>query len=363
MTREEVVGRSDVRECMARGFIHIEGERVSYALNQRRSYSWSDPEEWVRCATLAFLIVERQYPPQRIRVEVTVPRRTPSDLADIVVYQDDSCRSPYLVVENKAAGQTAAGRRQAIEQLFGNANSLRAQLGLYDEGDESILFDVANFPAGERQANRRGGRITVPEQYGQAPLFQYVAGGAGDIEAATPQALENRIRRAHSLIWAGGKRDPLVAFDEWSKLLFAKVVDERSTRSGQPRAFQVGTNETTAAVANRIHERFALACEQDATIFPRGTRINLPDRKVADVVETLQAVSFVRTDVDVIGAAFESFFGSVFRGELGQYFTMRPLARFTVALMEIDSDDYCLDPTAGSAGSGRADMVGRPPQG
>jgi type I restriction enzyme M protein len=44
------------------------------------------------------------------------------------------------------------------------------------------------------------------------------------------------------------------------------------------------------------------------------------------VVECLQDVSFVLTDVDVIGAAFESFFGSVFRGELGQYFTMRLLA-------------------------------------
>ena len=212
------------------------------------------------------------------------------------------------------------------------------------------MFDVANFPAGERQTNRRGHRTAIPEQYGQAPRFSFVAGAENDIRASTPQVLENRIRRAHSLIWSGGKRDPLIAFDEWSKLLFAKVVDERSTRTGQPRSFQVGTGETTASVANRIHERFAQACEQDTTIFPRGTRIGLPDRKIADVVETLQAVSFVRTDVDVIGAAFESFFGSVFRGELGQYFTMRPLARFTVALMDIGSEDYCIDPTAGSGG-------------
>lgn len=131
---DEVVQRPDVRECMARGFIQIDGGRITYALNQRKSYAWTDPEEWARCATLAFLIIARQYPPQRIRVEVTVPRRTPSDLADIVVYADDSCRSPYLVVENKADGQTPAQRRQAIEQLFGNANSLRAPLGLYDEG-------------------------------------------------------------------------------------------------------------------------------------------------------------------------------------------------------------------------------------
>jgi type I restriction-modification system DNA methylase subunit len=40
----------------------------------------------------------------------------------------------------------------------------------------------------------------------------------------------------------------------------------------------------------------------------------------------------------------------VFRGELGQYFTMRQIARFTVAALDIDLDDYVIDPTAGSGG-------------
>jgi type I restriction enzyme M protein len=54
--------------------------------------------------------------------------------------------------------------------------------------------------------------------------------------------------------------------------------------------------------------------------------------------------------VDSIGRAFEEFFGSVFRGELGQYFTMRQLSRFTVAVLDISPTDYVLDPTAGSGG-------------
>ena len=68
------------------------------------------------------------------------------------------------------------------------------------------------------------------------------------------------------------------------------------------------------------------------------------------MVSTLQAISFTGTDVDHIGVAFESFFGSVFRGELGQYFTMRPIARFTVAMLDIDHNHFVLDPTAGSGG-------------
>lgn len=279
-----------------------------------------------------------------------VPRRTPSDYADIVIYRDDSCTDPYLVVENKAAARSEPERRQAIEQAFGNANSLRAPFALYDEHTTSTLFDVASFPAGEREQNILGTREAVPSQYGEAPEFSRIAGGERDIQAVAAAALEARIRRAHSIIWSGGRRDPLTAFDEWSKLLFAKVVDERNTPTGEPRWFQVGTRETTAAVANRIHRLFAQGCRDDPSIFPDGTRINLPDNKTYEVVATLQDVSFVRSDIDSIGKAFEDFFGSVFRGELGQYFTMRQLARFTVAMLSITHEDFVLDPTAGSGG-------------
>ena len=347
---EDVLAIPCVIEAQNRGIITVRDNRIVYMLSHERSYSWLDPEEWVRAFSVSWLVVERGYPTNRMRVEVVVPRRTPSDLADIVVYSDDTCREPYLVVENKSAGQRARARDQAIEQAFGNANSLRAPLTLYDEGDTSILFDVANYPAAERNENRLGDRDALPAQYGDVPVYIFVAGQPGDIGPLPPQALESRIRAAHSAIWSGGKRDPLTAFDEWSKLLFAKVADERTTPTGDARKFQIGTNETTATVANRIHALFRQACATDPTIFPAGTRVNLSDSKITEVVRTLQSISFIRTDIDSIGIAFEQFFGSIFRGELGQYFTMRQLARFAVAMLEITNDDFVLDPTAGSGG-------------
>lgn len=347
---EATLATPDVIEAIARGFIEIKGGRAHYNLNQKRSYDWGDPEEWVRARTIAFLIVSKSYPANRLRTEVTVPRRTPSDQADIVVYEDDRCQVPYLVVENKADDQSAAGRKQGIEQLFGNANSLRAPLGLYDEGGEHVFFDVQNFPSTERKANRRGGRNSIPEQYGKAPVYTYIAGSANDIQPVRASVLEAKIRRSHSIIWAGGKRDPLYAFDEWSKILFAKVVDERNTPTDEPRGFQIGTDETVAAVANRVHRLFRRGCLDDPTIFQSETRITLPDRKIFEVVKVLQEASLMGTDVDTIGGAFENFFGSIFRGELGQYFTMRQIARFTVSLLDLTHEDYVIDPTAGSGG-------------
>ncbi len=340
----------ELAAAIDRGVIEISENRVRYNLKQSREYDWTDPEEKVRAQSVAWLIVGKKYPATRMRIEVTVPRRTPEDRADIVVYKDDRCQEPYLIVENKAPRMSEARRKQAVEQGFGNANSLRAELMLFDDGDDSRFFQVAGHPPMERRRNHLGPRDALPEQYGNVPQYRFIAGGTEDISAIPASMLEHAVRRAHSAIWAGGRRDPLTAFEEWSKLLFAKVVDERTTANGQPRLFQRGTNETDAAVAGRVHELFRHACRNDPAIFPAETRIRLPDQKVAVVVELLQHLSFTRTDVDSIGSAFEHFFGSIFRGDLGQYFTRRELARFTVAMVNIGPRDFVIDPTAGSGG-------------
>lgn len=340
-----------IMSAIQRGLVEIHGDRVSYNIHQKKSYNWTDPEEWVRARSIAFLVLEKAYTPHSIRTEVIVPRRTPEDLADIVVYKDERCQDPYLVVENKKENLSQRERNQAIEQLFGNSNSLRASVALFDSFGESLFFDVANYPSTERFENIKGTRDVVPVQYGQIPEYTFIAGpGNNDIRAASAYQLETKVKRAHSIIWAGGKRDPLLAFDEWSKLMLAKVEDERHTPNNSPRQFQVGTNETYVAVATRVHELFKQACLADPTIFPELISINLSDKKIVEVVKVLQDICITDTSVDNIGAAFEIFFGSVFRGELGQYFTMRPLSRFTVAMLDIKHEYYVIDPTCGSGG-------------
>lgn len=350
LTPEIALADENVAEVVNRGFVEVKEQRVVYNLNRKFEYDWSDPEEWVRCLTIAHLIVSKGYPSNRIRTEVKVPNRVPNNLADVVVYSDDKCKDSFLVVENKKAGQSAKDREQAIEQLFGNANALKSTFGLYDAYTESAFYDVGNFPGLERSQNLRGSRDAVPSQYGEVRKYTYIVGGETDIQPAKPKELENKVRRTHSIIWSGGKRDPLTAFDEWSKLLFAKVQDEKLTIGGKERSFQVGTNETIVAVANRVHDLFERGRQNDTSIFPQGIRIQLSDRKIFDIVKILEEISIMDTDADTVGIAFESFFGSVFRGELGQYFTMRQLSRFVVATMEVSQKDYVIDPTVGSGG-------------
>lgn len=71
----------------------------TYAFNNSDEKGKKNPEELVRAAFFAELVLDYQYPAKRLDLEVKVPRRTPEDRADIVVYEDDDLKNPYLIVE------------------------------------------------------------------------------------------------------------------------------------------------------------------------------------------------------------------------------------------------------------------------
>lgn len=108
-----------------KGYIELlnEGTTIRYITPNKKD-RFTDPEEQVRARFYVELIEHFQYSENRIDLEVQVPRRTPSDRADIVVFQDDEKKDPFIVVECKKDGISEAEFDQAIEQAFGNCNSL-----------------------------------------------------------------------------------------------------------------------------------------------------------------------------------------------------------------------------------------------
>ncbi len=74
-------------------FISQDKNKVTYTVVDK-SYNFSDPEEKVRTSFYIELIEKYKYPEKRLDAEVVVPRRTPSDSADIVVYEDDDQKNP-----------------------------------------------------------------------------------------------------------------------------------------------------------------------------------------------------------------------------------------------------------------------------
>ena len=126
---------TNLERAIKDGYAHIIGEKgkqkITYVSSDNHVENYSDPEEKVRTEFWAELIYKYEYPVNRIKIEVTVPDRLPTDRADIVVFRDDECKRPYAVVECKKDGVTDAEFNQAIEQGVGNATwvKLRADYG------------------------------------------------------------------------------------------------------------------------------------------------------------------------------------------------------------------------------------------
>jgi type I restriction enzyme M protein len=328
------------------GLFKVSGKKIEY-LTVKKSYNVTDPEEQVRLSFYYELIKKYQYPKERIDLEVIVPRREPTDKADIVVYEDDEKKKPYIVVECKKDGIAQAEIKQAIEQAFGNANSLRSKYTILVAGNVRIAFDVTNFPPEEREKNIIA---DIPVRYGKVIKFKYKKGDSQwDLRDVTRDELLAKFQQCHDALWEGGRRNPAEAFDEMSKLMYCKIQDERFlTKKGEYYKFQVGTHETIKEVAERIKKIYKDAQDIDPEVFIEPIKADNPI--IYAVAEILQGISLARTDLDVKGEGYEHFLGGVFRGAMGQYFTPRPIVSFMINILEPNIDDFIIDPACGSGG-------------
>jgi type I restriction enzyme M protein len=214
---------SFIERAIADGYAEITGEGKSeriYYKAAEHSERWGDPEEKVRAEFWAELILKYEYPPERVRFEANVPRRTPNDYADLVIYNDDECKSPYFVFECKRADVSDAEFAQSIEQACGNRASLGANFAGAIAGLTRRLLRFDKFPAGERDKNHL---TDIPKRYGRPPEWRFYKNKSGqDLSAVPREELRAAIRKCHQTLWEGGRRSPIAAFGEFCKIIFVK---------------------------------------------------------------------------------------------------------------------------------------------
>ena len=343
-------------------FLHI-GEQKGYIefLNGRtrihyvapdKKYKFTDSEETdseekVRARYYVELIERYQYPENWIDLEVTVPRRTPSDRADIVIFQDDAKKNPYIVIECKKDEISELEFEQAIEQAFGNCNSLSGHYIGVVAGNTQRFFDVKDFGSMERIENVIA---DIPVRDGEVQEWRYKKNDPDwDLQVVGKGELTRVLGKCHDTLWQGGKLAPTDAFDELSKILFIKIRDEkRARREGEPYDFQIKTRENAKSVAGRIKELYQKAKIRDPEVFTEDVKVD--DDVLFSVVNHLQGINLNATELDVKGVAFERFLGSYFRGDMGQYFTPRELVEFIIKMVEPHHEERILDPACGSGG-------------
>ncbi len=338
----------NLQRGISKGIIYFDEEkqRVTYKCAENKSYSYKDPEEKVRASYFAELVLDYQYPAERIKFEYVVPRRTPNDWADIVVFDNDDCKgSPYIVVECKKDGVSDTEFNQAIEQLFGNSNSTKAKLGIVVAGTTKKAFDVAGFDADEREKNIIS---DIPAKYGKIPVYRFIKATENDLKEVSRDELIRALDKCHQTIWQGGKISQTVAFDEVSKLLFCKLWEEKTTKRGDAYKFQIGTHESATEVATRVKNIYNDAKKTDPQVFSEDIRLD--NRIIYNVVQHLQSLAIGKIDLDTKGIAFERFMEDFFKGRNGQYFTPRDIIKFAVEVLGITHESTVLDPACGSGG-------------
>lgn len=370
-----------IDQGIQKGLISIseDGNRITY-INQNKSRDYTKPEEKVQADTFIQLILTYGYAQERIKVNVPVTMGREIKYADIVVYKDDSCLEPYILVECKKEEVSEAEFSQAIEQAYSYAFALPGEVKYvwvtskirqeYFEVDKTKnsrnrLPDIPQFGV-TSVANYKYvyGAEDLPEKEGKQKFF-----GLSVIEQSE---LTRRFKQAHDALWAGGQLNPSEAFDELDKLIFCKIWDERKDRRiGEPYDFQIITeiepkaekgdsedvkkqkeikrrNKENENLYRRVTALYEEGRKKDAEVF--RDNIRLTPEKIRTVVGYLESVNLSDTDLDSKGRAFETFMGDYFRGNFGQYFTPRPIVDFAVNVLPIDNNSKVLDTSCGSGG-------------
>ena len=353
------------------GFISFNEEmsRITY-IHQNKQRNYNNPEEKVQAETFLRLIIDYKYPENRIKQFEPVKMGVEIKEADIVVYDDDMCIRPHILIECKRQEVSEAEFQQAINQAYSYAFALPGEVKYVwvTSGIKSDYFEV------DKNQNTRNQLPDIPQfgvknvaSYKYVYDAQYLPEESGkqrffDLSIIDQSELTRRFKQAHEALWAGGQLNPSEAFDELDKLIFCKIWDERMPRRmGEPYDFQIITvpkeDEKNEAKRRQIendnlYKRVMALYEEgrkkDKEVF--RDNIRLTPEKIRTVVGYLESVNIGETDLDSKGRAFETFMGSFFRGNFGQYFTPREIVKFIVDVLPIEHDSKVLDTSCGSGG-------------
>ncbi|KKU91370.1 MAG: N-6 DNA methylase [Microgenomates group bacterium GW2011_GWA1_48_10] len=337
-----------IQEGLRKGYFRLlnDNAKIEY-LPQEHKEQFNDPEEKVRADYYFDLLEKYQYPGRRISFEIEMPDRTPERYADIVIYEDDARTRPYIVVECKKDGVSDAEFEQATKQAIANARVLHAPYAICVAGNTRRAMETEVW--NDREPEKA--TITdIPISYGRVEEFRYKKGDANwDIKVVDQDELKRAFQKCHDTLWAGGKRSPTTAFDEFAKIIFVKIRDEKKGRRvGEPYDFQIKTHEPAESVYARINGIYLEARERDPEVFKENLRVE--PEELYTVVEHLQGISLNKTDLDTKGVAFEQFMEDFFKGKNGQFFTPRLIVNFAIQMMDIKNDSVVLDPACGSGG-------------
>jgi len=351
-----------------KGLIRFDEDRnfITY-IHQNKKRNYNNPEEKVQVETFLNLVLIYGYPLNRIKQFVSVQMGAETKEADIVVYSDEKLEETYILIECKKEDLTDQQFNIAVDQAYSYAVAEGAKYVWITSRIKNQYYEVPD--------KKPKSRIEIPDipQFGVSKLapYKFVKGGISqtdtddfigvgepfpkigqkffELQVVSESELTKIFIQSHQALWGGGQRNPSVAFDELDKLIFCKIWDEKHPRrKEQPYDFQIFRDEDPEDLLGRIKKIYAIGEKDAPEVFKDG--ISLSAQETQTIVKYFQRINLNKTDLDSKGKAFETFMGSYFRGDFGQYFTPRPIVKFIVESLPITNKSRVLDTSCGSGG-------------
>lgn len=330
--------------------LHQQGDYLWLPLkNEWRNWQ-GKPEEVVRQEFIRHLCTVLDYEPGQIGQELKTQSGTRSSRADIAVWASANDKvngaSPKLVVECKA---------------------------------ESVGIDLRDYYQGESYARAAGAEFFIAHNRRFTEIFRVVPALPGEFVAVSeiPKAGDwgdakrmaaikagqrafNRseftklLRDSHNILRNVHKMEPGIAFDTISKILFIKMFVERAGLHGTFTTDYLDRRNALRLPGDApLHEQLFAQTKnyyKADHLFTENDKLDISDATFRRIIKVLQSFDLAKTSDDIKGIAFERFLGDTFRGDLGQYFTPRPVVDFMVDLVDPKEGQLVCDPAAGSGG-------------
>ena len=325
-----------------------EGKIVDYIDG---TYRKDTPEEYVRQNLERRLVLELGYDRENIEVEFPIAMGSSRKRLDIVVFAPGDPHTQEnirVIVECKSEKVNRSDASNGVGQLKSYmAACPNAEWGMWSNGKQKQVFrkvteagkvdweEPNDIPSADGSVEDvdRPKRETLTKSTGDNLLFSF------------------KTCHDHIFVTDGLQKQP--AFFELLKVIFCKITDERNI--GEPLEFYASAKEKLSGdgqltVKNRIAKIFKRVVQQYPQLFEPNDEIKLQPRSLAYIVGELQRYSFLDTDIDVKGKAYEEIVGANLRGDRGEFFTPRNIQKMAITMLDIKLGERVLDPSVGTGG-------------